>query len=236
YEPGAFTDARKAKPGLFEVANGGTVFLDEVGELPMTVQTKLLKVLEQKTIRRLGGIQENKINVRVVAATNRDLKREVQEGRFRADLYYRLNVANIVLPLLKSRPEDVEGLARFFFSDFSKEFNKKLRPLSNEILESLKTYHWPGNVRELKNAMERAVLSTRGEALTIKDFPPEIFEPAARLKTAAGEKGALNSEDAEKENIRQVLLACKGHKTKAAEYLGVSRTTLLSKIKKYNLE
>jgi two-component system, NtrC family, response regulator AtoC len=237
YEQGAFTDARRSKPGLFEVANGGTVFLDEVGELPMTVQTKLLKVLEQKMIRRLGGIQENKINVRVVAATNRDLKQEVQEGRFRADLFYRLNVVNVVLPPLTSRPEDVEGLARFFFADFSKEFNKKLRPLSNEILKSLKAYHWPGNVRELKNAMERAVLSTRGEALAVKDFPSEIFEPpVAKPKTAGGPKGALNREDAEKENIQQALLTFKGHKTKVAKYLGVSRTTLLSKIKKYRLE
>jgi transcriptional regulator with PAS, ATPase and Fis domain len=235
YEQGAFTDARRSKPGLFEVANGGTVFLDEVGELPMTVQTKLLKVLEQKTIRRLGGIQENKINVRVVAATNRDLKKEVQDGRFRADLFYRLNVVNIVLPPLTSRPEDVEGLARFFFADFSKEFNKKLRPLSDELLKALKNYHWPGNVRELKNAMERAVLTTMGQALTLKDFPPEIFDPVVQPKTAGSEKTARNREDAEKENIRQTLLTFKGHKTKAAEYLGVSRTTLLSKIKKYHL-
>ncbi len=236
YEQGAFTDARRSKPGLFEVANGGTVFLDEVGELPMTVQTKLLKVLEQKTIRRLGGIQENKINVRVVAATNRDLKQEVQDGRFRADLFYRLNVVNIVLPPLTARPEDVEGLARFFFSDFSKEFNKKLRPLSDELLKALKNYHWPGNVRELKNAMERAVLTTKGQALTLQDFPPEISDPVVKPKIAAGGIAALNREDAEKENIRQTLLTFKGHKTKAAEYLGVSRTTLLSKIKKYHLK
>lgn len=236
YEAGAFTDARRAKQGLFEVANGGTVFLDEVGELPMAVQTKLLKVLEQKMIRRLGGTQEMKVNMRIVAATNRDLKLEVQEGRFRADLFYRLNVVNIVLPPLRSRSEDVEGLARFFFSDFSKEFHKTLRPLSNEVLKSLKTYDWPGNVRELKNAMERAVLTAKGPALTIKDFPSEIFEPPAPPKKAAGEKGALHREDAEKENIRQALLAFKGHKTKAANHLGVSRTTLLSKIKKYKLE
>ncbi len=236
YEQGAFTDARRSKPGLFEVANGGTVFLDEVGELPLTVQTKLLKVLEQKTIRRLGGVQENKINVRVVAATNRDLKQEVQEGRFRADLFYRLNVVNIVLPPLKSRPEDIEGLARFFFSDFCKDFNKKLRPLSNEILGALKNYSWPGNVRELKNALERAVLSTKGEALVFKDFPSEIFEPEQEAELPAGNTAPLNRDEAEKENIRKALLAFKGHKTKVADYLGVSRTTLLSKIKKYSLE
>jgi transcriptional regulator with PAS, ATPase and Fis domain len=237
YEPGAFTDARKAKPGLFEVANGGTVFLDEVGELPLAVQTKLLKVLEQKAIRRLGGVQENKVNVRVVAATNRDLRQDVQTGRFRADLYYRLNVVNIVLPPLNSRPEDIEGLARFFFADFCKDFNKKLRPLSNEILNALKTYTWPGNVRELKNALERAVLSAKGEALVVKDFPSEIFEPVAvQTLTAGGEGAALNRDEAEKENIRKALLALKGHKSKVAEYLGVSRTTLLSKIKKYSLE
>jgi two-component system response regulator AtoC len=236
YEQGAFTDARRSKPGLFEVANGGTIFLDEVGELPLTVQTKLLKVLEQKTIRRLGGVQENKVNVRVVAATNRDLRQEVQAGRFRADLFYRLNVVNIVLPPLKSRPEDIDGLARFFFADFCKDFNKKLRPLSNEILTALKAYSWPGNVRELKNSLERAVLSTRGQALTFKDFPAEIFEPEAAPPALAAEGVALNREEAEKENIRKALLLFKGHKTKVSEHLGVSRTTLLSKIKKYKLE
>lgn len=236
YEAGAFTDARKAKPGLFEVANGGTVFLDEIGEMPLSAQTKLLKVLEQKSIRRLGGLQESKINVRIIAATNRDLKQAVEEGKFRADLFYRLNVVNIVLPPLKSRPEDIESLARFFFNDFCKEFNKRLRPLSVEVTTALKSYNWPGNVRELKNAMERAVLTCRGEALVPTDFPSTALITDL-IKTQNVEKVASMSRDeAERENIRRALVAFGGHKTKVAEHLGVSRTTLLSKIKKYRLE
>jgi two-component system, NtrC family, response regulator AtoC len=238
YEPGAFTDARRSKPGLFEVANGGTVFLDEVGELPLSVQTKLLKVLEQKTLRRLGGVKETKIDVRVVAATNRDLKQEVQEGRFRADLYYRLNVASIVLPPLRSRPEDIRGLAQFFFGDLCQVFSKKLKPLSTEVLEVLVSYSWPGNVRELKNVLERAVLYAKGAALTVKDLPQEVLEPPAPVSIpgALSSGKALSRDEAEKENIEKALKAFKGNRTRVAEYLGVSRTTLLTKIKKYNLE
>lgn len=235
YEPGAFTDARRAKPGLFEVANGGTVFLDEVGELPLSVQTKLLKVLEQKTLRRLGGLQETKVNVRVIAATNRDLKKEVQEGRFRPDLYYRLNVASVLLPPLSSRPEDIRGLAQFFFSDLCGVFQKALRPLSKEVLDALTAYDWPGNVRELKNVMERAVLYAKGPALTLKDLPAEVLDPPSpKAPTAEGK--ALSLEEAEKENIRKALKDFKDNKTQVAKYLGVSRTTLIAKIKKYRLE
>ena len=234
YEPGAFTDARRSKPGLFEVANGGTVFLDEVGELPLSVQTKLLKVLEQKTLRRLGGVKETKVDVRIVAATNRDLKEEVKEGRFRADLYYRLNVASILLPPLRSRPEDVKGLAQFFFTDLCQVFQKKLRPLSKEIIDALVSYSWPGNVRELKNVIERAVLYAKGTALALKDLPPEVLEAPASAPGAAG--SALSRDAAEKENIQKALKSFKGNKTKIAKHLGVSRTTLLAKIKKYKLE
>ncbi len=235
YEPGAFTDARKSKPGLFEVANQGTIFLDEVGELPLTVQTKLLKVLEQKSLRRLGGTRETKIDVRIVAATNRDLNQEVKAGRFRADLFYRLNVASITLPPLRSRPDDIRELARFFFNDISKDFGKKLGPLTKPVLDLLTTYDWPGNVRELKNVMERAILYATGETLTVRDLPAELIrKPSASDKTA--QAGALSREESEKENIARVLKEFQGHKTKAAKHLGVSRTTLLAKIKKYHLE
>jgi DNA-binding NtrC family response regulator len=236
YEAGAFTDARKAKPGLFEVANGGTVFLDEVGELPLSVQTKLLKVLEQKTLRRLGGIQETKINVRVIAATNRDLKKEVEEGRFRADLYYRLNVAQIELPPLRSRAEDIRGLAQFFFEDLCNVFQKKLKPLGKEVLDLLVAYPWPGNVRELKNVMERSILYANGRELTTRDLPPEVRKPVGSLSAGLGADRALSREDAEKENIRKALKSFKDNKTQVAKHLGVSRTTLLSKIKKYDLQ
>ncbi len=235
YEPGAFTDARKSKPGLFEVANHGTVFLDEVGELPLTVQTKLLKVLEQKAIRRLGGLQEIKVDVRVVAATNRDLNREVKEGRFRADLYYRLNVANIALPPLHSRPNDIRGLSQFFFSEISQVFGKKLKPLNSTVMDALVAYHWPGNVRELKNVIERAILYCKGDSLTVKDLPPEVLAPPPAVSEGRSDR-AMSREDAEKENIRKALKAFEGNKTQTAKHLGISRTTLLAKIKQYNLE
>ena len=232
YEPGAFTDARKSKPGLFEVAHGGTVFLDEVGEMPLTLQTKLLKVLEQKTLRRLGSTREIRIDVRIVAATNRELKQEVQAGHFRADLFYRLNVASIFLPPLRSRPEDIRGLARFFFKELSALFNKPLKPLSKNWLDALVAYAWPGNVRELKNVIERAVLYAKGAELTMKDLPPEL----AASRGAPAPAFVLSQDEAEKENIRKVLAAYEGNKTQAARQLGMSRTTLLSKIKKFNLE
>ncbi len=234
YEPGAFTDARKSKPGLFELAHRGTIFLDEVGELPLTVQTKLLKVLEQKTLRRLGGVQEIKIDVRVVAATNRDLGREVKEGRFRADLYYRLNVANINLPPLHSRPEDIKGLAQFFYTDLSNLFGKKMRPLTPAVMDALVAYSWPGNVRELKNVMERAILYSKGPVLTLDDLPPEVLRPPESKEEGAPGR-SMSKEEAEKENIRLALETFGGHKTKVAKHLGVSRTTLLAKIKKYHL-
>jgi transcriptional regulator with PAS, ATPase and Fis domain len=235
YEPGAFTDARKSKPGLFELANRGTIFLDEVGELPLTVQTKLLKVLEQKTLRRLGGIQETKIDVRVVAATNRELGKEVKAGRFRADLYYRLNVASITLPPLRSRPEDIRVLAQFFFNDLSVLFGKKLRPLTPKVMDTLVAYSWPGNVRELKNVIERAILYSKGPILTLDDLPQEIIRPPLPATGESPDLGPMSREEAEKENIRKALESFRGHKTKVAQHLGVSRTTLLAKIKKYGL-
>jgi transcriptional regulator with PAS, ATPase and Fis domain len=205
-----------------------------VGELPLNVQTKLLKVLEQKTLRRLGGVKETKVDVRIVAATNRDLKQESRDGRFRADLFYRLNVATIVLPPLRSRPDDIRGLARFFFDDLCGVFQKKLRPLSKEILNALVNYSWPGNVRELKNVLERAVLYSKGQVLTLKDLPAEIFEKPSI--TVGSEQNFLSRDEAEKINIEKVLKTFKNNKTKVAKHLKVSRTTLQSKIKKYKME
>ncbi len=231
YEPGAFTDARKAKPGLFEVAHGGTVFLDEVGEMPPALQTKLLKVLEQKILRRLGGTRETRVDVRIVAATNRNLKEEVRLGRFRADLFYRLNVASILLPPLRSRPEDIRQLALFFFKELCALFQKPLKPLSKNVLDALGAHDWPGNVRELKNVMERAVLYAKGAELTLKDLPPEWLEPSTQAAGKSGFSFGLSQDEAEIEYIRKVLAAFEGNKTQAARQLGVSRTTLLSKIK-----
>jgi two-component system, NtrC family, response regulator AtoC len=234
YEPGAFTDAKRQKPGLFEEAQGGTVFLDEIGELTPAVQMKLLKVLEQKTLRRLGGNREIPLDVRVVTATHRDLEKEVKEGRFRADLFYRLNVIPLRIPALRDRPKDVEQLANFFLAESCRAFNKKLSLLSDEILELLKNYSWPGNVRELKHVIERMVVTAKDNSLSPKDLPKEIRE--AKAPPSSGGKGVLSRSEAEKENIKRALLETKGNKSKAAELLGVTRKTLFNKLKKYDLE
>ncbi len=233
YEPGAFTDARKQKRGLFEEAQFGSVFLDEIGELTPAVQTKLLKVLEQKTLRRLGGTREIPLDVRIIAATHRNLEKEVQEGRFRADLFYRLNVVPITLPPLRSRPEDIEQLSHFFFKEACQAFDKKLNLLSSDIVEKLKNHNWPGNVRELKHVIERMVITAKGSGLTVKDLPKEIMETR---KSAAPSKGSMTKEEAEKENIRKALVETNGNQSKAAEKLGITRKTLFNKIKKYDLK
>lgn len=234
YEPGAFTDAKRQKPGLFEEGQGGTVFLDEIGELTPSVQMKLLKVLEQKTLRRLGGNREIPLDVRIITATHRDLEKEVKEGRFRADLYYRLNVVPLTLPALRKRPNDVVQLANFFFQESCRAFNKKLSLLSDEMLEALKNYAWPGNVRELKHVIERLVVTSKGGSLSTKDLPREIRE--AKVPPPSGGKAAVSRDEAELENIKRALVETKGNKSKAADLLGVTRKTLFNKMKKYSLE
>jgi len=233
YEPGAFTDARKQKRGLFEEGQGGSVFLDEVGELTPAVQTKLLKVLEQKTLRRLGGTREIPLDVRIITATHRDLEKEVKEERFRADLFYRLNVIPLVVPPLRERPDDVAQLANFFLKECCQSFNKRLGLLSDEMLAFLRNYHWPGNVRELKHAIERMVVTANGNSLSVKDLPKEIRESKGSSGPA---KGAKTKAQAEKENIEKALLEAQGNQSKAAEFLGVTRKTLFNKMKKYGLK
>jgi two-component system, NtrC family, response regulator AtoC len=235
HEAGAYTDARKTKVGLMEMAQGGSLFLDEVGELPLSIQVKLLKVLEQKTMRRLGGLQEIKLDVRVIAATNRDLSKAVKAGTFRSDLYYRLNVFPIQLPNLRSRPYDVLELAQFFFKEACRDFDKLLEPLSKGVLDLLKNYPWPGNVRELKNAINRMVINSSGNQIQVSDVPLEIREQKPSGVSSGAFPSVFSHDEAEKENIRQVLLATEFNKSKAAKKLGISRNTLLSKIKKYGL-
>ncbi len=234
YEPGAFTDAKRQKPGLFEEAQGGTVFLDEIGELTPSVQMKLLKVLEQKSIRRLGGNREIPLDVRIVTATHRDLEKEVKDGRFRADLYYRLNVIPLTVPALRQRPEDVVQLANFFLQESCRAFNKKLSLLSDDVLELLKNYHWPGNVRELKHVIERLVVTAKGSSISVKDLPKEIRE--SKTPPPSADKGVMSKNDAEKKNIKRTLLETKNNKSNAAKLLGITRKTLFNKLKKYNLE
>jgi DNA-binding NtrC family response regulator len=234
YEPGAFTDAKRQKAGLFEEAQGGTLFLDEIGELTASVQMKLLKVLEQKTFRRLGGNREIPLDVRVVTATHRNLEKEIQEGRFRADLYYRLNVIPLTIPALRQRPDDVVQLANFFLQESCRAFNKKLSLFSDDVLALLRAYSWPGNVRELKHVIERLVVTAKGNSLSAKDLPKEIRE--AQKQPSAGEKGVLSRDEAEKKNIQRALMETQGNKTNTAKLLGITRKTLFNKMKKFNLE
>jgi DNA-binding NtrC family response regulator len=235
YEAGAFTDAKKQKKGLFEVAQGGTVFLDEVGEMPLTVQTKLLKVLEQKTLRRLGGTQEIKLDVRIISATNRELDKEVKEGRFRADLYYRLNVFPVFIPPLRERPEDVRSLIEFFFKESCKSFAKTLDPLTSDVFSGLESFPWPGNTRELKNAINRMVLNAEGKKIILDDIPIEFLQTKVPF-SPAGDGEDLSMAEAEKRSILKALEHTDGNRSLAARELGISRNTLLNKIKRYGLE
>ncbi len=234
YEQGAFTDAKRQKPGLFEIAQSGTIFLDEIGELTPSVQMKLLKVLEQKTLRRLGGTREIPLDVRIITATHRDLEKEVKEGRFRADLYYRLNVIPLTIPALRHRPDDIVQLANFFLQESCRAFNKKLSLLSDDLLALLKNHPWPGNVRELKHVIERMVVTAKTGNLTVKDLPKEIRE--AKVRPAADGKKVLTKVESEQANIKHALLETKGNKSNAAKLLGITRKTLFNKIKKYQLD
>jgi two-component system response regulator AtoC len=239
YKKGAFTDAVKDKPGRFEEADGGTLFLDEIGELPLSLQVKLLRVLQDEKIAPLGGVSSRKIDVRVIAATARDLKKEVDAGRFREDLFYRINVLTIHLPPLRERRGDIPLLFGYFIDLFNAKLKKNVQGLSSKSLPMLMAYPWPGNVRELENVTERAVLLAKGRWITPDDLPPNVtsgeglppsLEP---LQTLSIKKA---SKTLERDLIRRALDLTKGNRSQAARILEVSRPMLLSKIKEYDLE
>jgi DNA-binding NtrC family response regulator len=229
HEAGAFTDARARKQGLFETAQGGTLFLDEIGELSLAVQAKLLKVLEEKTLRRLGGVQNVALDVRLVTASNRDLSAEASAGRFRPDLYYRLNVFNVTLPPLRQRPSDLKLLGAFFFDNACQAFGKRLAPLGAEALEALVRHSWPGNVRELKNFIERLVLQAGPAPLGEDDVLGSLPEPE-RAAAAKPEPQEINLG-----LLESTLRQAGGDKSRAAALLGVSRPTLYRHLRKFGL-
>jgi formate hydrogenlyase transcriptional activator len=232
HEKGAFTGAAAAKPGLVEVADGGTLFVDEVGEMPIELQAKLLRALETGEFRRLGAVKPGRADLRVIAATNRDLAAEVKRKRFRADLFFRLNVLAITLPPLRERREDVPLLARHFLenSRVTMTGEKRFRP---EVLRCLQAYGWPGNVRELANVVERAViLSGTDASIEARHLPPEVRQSAGR-PPAVGSVRSLA--EAEKETIAAALAATKGNKTQAAKLLGIARVTLREKMELYDI-
>jgi len=191
HEMGAFTDARQQKQGLFEMAEGGTAFLDEIGDMGMALQSKLLRFLQEKTFRRIGGVKDLKVDVRVIAATNKDLEKGVAEARFREDLYYRLKVIPIDMPPLRNRPEDIPLIAQHFIDVFNREFKKHTKGLTDAAIRRLVAYSWPGNVRELRNIIERAMILETKDILDVEDMPTEILNGAAAGATeAASESGS----------------------------------------------
>ncbi len=238
---GAFTGAQGDRLGRFELADGGTLFLDEVGELPEPVQAKLLRVLEDGRVRRVGDTRDRQVDVRLVAATHRELGREVKEGRFREDLFFRLNVLAIRVPSLREREEDLALLAEAFLARSSDACGKRLRKLSTEALTLMRRYVWPGNIRELKNAIERMVVLSEREVLSPEDLPPEIrsgVSAAAHADTVGGKGYALSLslDEIEERHIRAVLASLEGNRSQAAAVLGIDRSTLYAKLKKYRID
>jgi two-component system response regulator AtoC len=238
HKRGAFTDARSDKRGLFEEASGGTLFLDEIGELPLQLQVKMLRALQEGTIRRLGETRDMQVDVRVIAATVRDLKREADEGRFREDLYYRLNVLQITIPPLRNRVEDIGMLAEHFISRCNERLGTEVRGLDPKAKKLLLRYHWPGNVRELENMMERAVVLSDTEVLGPEDLPDRLREPTNPIaqSLASGELSIKKTARYMEETlIRKALEKTGGNRTAAAKLLEISHRALLYKIKDYGI-
>jgi two-component system, NtrC family, response regulator AtoC len=257
HEKGAFTDAKAMKKGLFELADGGTLFLDEIGELSPLLQAKLLRVLEDQVIRRVGGVRDIQVDVRVIAASNRDLEREVREGRFRQDLYYRLAIISIYLPALRERKEDIVPLIAFFLAHYNKKFRKSVQGVSEETRRLLMNYDWPGNVRELKNALERAMILEEGTLLRPDDLPFSVasgrsraiveesqMSSPAEAQTIPGKRrlpplfipeGGTSLEDVEHALVELALQQSHGNQIKAAKLLSISRDALRYKMKKFGL-
>ncbi len=231
YEKGAFTGAAHTKKGRFEMADGGTLFLDEVGEISLKTQIDLLRVLQEKAFRRLGGTDLIKVDVRIISATNRDLAQAITQGIFRSDLFYRLNVVGLHLPSLRERREDIPLLAKHFLRRYAIEINKKIERLAPSALELLMEYNWPGNVRELENAIERAVVISPGHELAAKDFT--FLQPGSGL---LNEPSARNLQELEKQHIHRILEENHWNISKTAVDLGIDRVTLYNKIKKYGFE
>jgi two-component system response regulator HydG len=238
HEKGAFTGATAMKPGLFEMANQGSVLLDEIGDMPLDLQAKLLKVLEDREVRRIGGREMIPIDVRVIAATNKDLAQEITHKRFRDDLFYRLNVVRIDIPPLRKRKEDILPLANHFLNIFAVQMHKTITGFTPDAVHALQQYHWPGNVRELRNVVERAVLEVGSRTVIDKiDLPANVQDTEIRMpKLKPSGKLSEMVEQLEHEIISAVLKETGGNRSEAARTLGVSRQGLLKKINRYGIE
>lgn len=236
YEPGAFTGAVSRKTGLIESSDRGTLFLDEIGDLPLLTQTKILRVMQDKEIRRIGGKESVKVDLRFIAATNKDLEKEVAKSRFREDLYYRLKVVTLNLPPLKERKEDIEELAMFFIKKYSVEFGKRVKGINHGALKALSDYHWPGNIRQLESVIERAVLMAETESIAIEDIKDELRLPSAKniYDMEIPDEG-INFEELEKALIEKALLKSNNVAAKAARLLGLSYKTLWYRLEKFGI-
>ena len=244
YEKGAFTDAKTMKKGVFEIADGGTVFLDEISEMHLSMQSKFLRVLEDQTFRRVGGVRDISVDVQVVASTNRDLEATAKEGKFREDLFYRLSVIPIYIPPLRERREDIPLLVEHFIQRYNTQFRKNVSGINPEGMKLLENYSWPGNIRELKNAIERAMILVDEDRIGVYQLPIRIAEPAmagsadrtrGKHQFTLPPEGA-DLEDIERQIIEQALQLANGNKTMASKLLRISRDTLRYKVKKHNLE
>jgi len=241
YEKGAFTDARATKRGLLELADGGTLFLDEIGDMPLLSQVKLLKVIESRQFKRLGGTVDQHVDIRIVAATNRDLETAVKEGRFREDLYYRLKVIPLVLPPLRERSEDIPLLLEHYMTKYNAEFHKSFRHISQPAHRLLMAYRWPGNVRELRNLVERILILEQGDTILPEHLPPEITLAADQAGSTAAQPRfrlpptGISLEAVERDFVRQSLEATDGNQTHAAQLLGISRDALRYRMQKFGL-
>lgn len=241
YERGAFTDAKAMKKGLFELADGGTIYLDEIGDMKPSTQAKLLKIIESKMFKRIGGVKDIIVDVRIIAATNKNLAEEVKNGNFREDLYYRLKVIPVFILPLRERQNDIPVLAKYFINEFNREFKKNLKGISKETEKYFKEYPWPGNVRELKNIIERAMILESEEDYILPEHLPIEFtseEVATANVKNIGIKippGGLDIEEVEKELIRQAVDITRGNQTKAARLLNITRDALRYRLQKFGL-
>jgi two-component system, NtrC family, response regulator HydG len=236
HEKGAFTGAVGTRPGCFELANGGTLFLDEIGEMPLQLQPKLLRVLEDGKVRRLGGKQEFDFDVRVIAATNQEPRQAIQDGRLREDLYYRLTVFTVHLPPLRDRKEDIPLLAQHFVAEFNKKHGANVEALREDALEMLMAYSWPGNVREFRNVMERALILSKSEWIEIFHLPPYLRNPGAESSTKIVLPLGITAAEAERELILKTLEKTGHNKAEAARQLGLDVKTIRNKLKTYKIE
>jgi two-component system response regulator AtoC len=239
HEKGAFTDAKEVKKGLLEVADGGTLFLDEIGDMNLNLQAKLLRLVEQKSFRRIGGLKDIQVNVRIITATNQDLMKLKEEGKFREDLFYRINITALRMPPLRERPKDILPLTKYFIQKYNEKFHKDVQKVSKVVEDFFMAYNWPGNVRELRNVIERAMILGDGDTLLMEHLPTEILGQGSKEGKVAEEiripPEGISLEKVEEALVRQALRMTDGNQTKAAKLLDISRDALRYRMQKFGI-